>query len=107
MGKLRALTKSFLFRRPLSWGEPAGLGELSGCGTPSRLASWGTVTCVVLLSATTACATVRPEQRALLADPTMQHEGDTLDAEARQHVLENREGAFGGGSVRGGGCGCN
>ncbi len=54
-----------------------------------------------------ACASVRPEQRAILADPTMQHDDEGLDAEARQHVLENREGAFGGGSVRGGGCGCN
>jgi hypothetical protein len=54
-----------------------------------------------------ACAAVRPEQRAILADPTMRHEDEGLEAEARQHVLENREGAFGGGSVQGGGCGCN
>lgn len=109
MGKLRGLTKpSFLRWRSLSAGKPVDSGALSGCGKQSRLASWGAVTCIVLLCAgATACATVRPEQRALLADPTMQHEDDTLDAEARQHVLENREGAFGGGSVRGGGCGCN
>lgn len=62
---------------------------------------------VVLMLAPSACATVRPEQRAILADPTMRHEDEELEAEARQHVLENREGAFGGGSVRGGGCGCN
>jgi hypothetical protein len=24
-----------------------------------------------------------------------------------QHVLDNREGSFGGGAVQGGGCGCN
>ncbi len=32
---------------------------------------------------------------------------DPLEAEAREHVFDNREGAFGGGSVQGGGCGCN
>jgi hypothetical protein len=54
-----------------------------------------------------ACATVRPEQRAVLADPVMQFEDEASERSARQHVLENREGSFGGGSVRGGGCGCN
>lgn len=54
-----------------------------------------------------ACATVRPEQRAMLADPVMQFESEPGEQAARQHVLENREGSFGGGSVRGGGCGCN
>lgn len=53
------------------------------------------------------CAGVRPEQRAILADPTMVHDEDPLEAEARQHVFDNREGSFGGSSVRGGGCGCN
>jgi hypothetical protein len=53
------------------------------------------------------CATVRPEQRALLADPVMQFESEPQESAARQHVLDNREGSFGGGSVQGGGCGCN
>ncbi|HKY37171.1 MAG TPA: DUF4266 domain-containing protein [Polyangiaceae bacterium] len=53
------------------------------------------------------CVTVRPEQRAVLADPTMQFENDPGDGAAREHVLENREGSSGGRSVRGGGCGCN
>jgi hypothetical protein len=52
------------------------------------------------------CVTVRPEQRAILADPTMRFDRGRED-HARQHVLENREGAYGGGSVQGGGCGCN
>jgi hypothetical protein len=56
---------------------------------------------------TTGCATVRPEQRAVLADPTMRFEGEPGEKAATEHVLENREGSFGGGSVRGGGCGCN
>lgn len=53
------------------------------------------------------CATVRPEQRAALADPSMQFEAEGGEDEALQHALENREGAWGGGSVKGGGCGCN
>ena len=53
------------------------------------------------------CATVRPEQRAVLADPVMQFEGEAGEDEAVQHALENREGSYGGGSVQGGGCGCN
>jgi hypothetical protein len=53
------------------------------------------------------CATVRPEQRAVLADPIMQFQGDSREAAQRQHVIDNREGSFGGTSVKGGGCGCN
>jgi hypothetical protein len=53
------------------------------------------------------CATVRPEQRAVLADPVMQFESEPGEEAARQHVLENREGALGGTSIKGGGCGCN
>ena len=53
------------------------------------------------------CVTVRPEQRAVMADPTMQFDSDPGDGAARDHVLENREGSSGGTSVKGGGCGCN
>ena len=53
------------------------------------------------------CATVRPEQRAILADPTMQFDAKSADQAALDHALDNREGSTGGGSVRGGGCGCN
>lgn len=53
------------------------------------------------------CVTVRPEQRAVMADPTMQFDSDVGDDAAREHVLENREGSSGGRSVKGGGCGCN
>ena len=50
---------------------------------------------------------VRPEQRAILADPIMQFDGESSEAAGRQHVLENREAAIGSGSIKGGGCGCN
>lgn len=61
----------------------------------------------VVVSLAAGCVTVRPEQRAILADPVMQFQGDPREAAQRQHVLENREGSFGGSSVQGGGCGCN
>lgn len=54
-----------------------------------------------------ACASVRPEQRAVLADPIMQFEGKASESAGREHVLENREAAIGSGSIKGGGCGCN
>jgi hypothetical protein len=53
------------------------------------------------------CATVRPEQRAILADPVMRFQREPGEEEATQHALENREGSYGGGTVQGGGCGCN
>ena len=62
---------------------------------------------VLILLASSGCATVRPEQRAILADPTMQFDAKSADQAALDHALDNREGSTGGGSVRGGGCGCN
>lgn len=64
------------------------------------------VACLVSVAAA-GCATVRPEQRAVLADPTMRFDGEPGEKGALEHVHENREASFGGGSVRGGGCGCN
>ena len=61
---------------------------------------------IVVLGTLGGCVTVRPEQRAILADPTRRFDRGRED-HARQHALENREGAYGGGSVQGGGCGCN
>jgi hypothetical protein len=60
-----------------------------------------------IASVAAGCVTVRPEQRAVLADPIMQFHGDAREAAQKQHVIENREGSFGGASVKGGGCGCN
>ena len=62
---------------------------------------------VILAGLGSACATVRPEQRAVLADPTMRFEGEPGEKASTEHVLENREASYGGSSVRGGGCGCN
>jgi hypothetical protein len=53
------------------------------------------------------CATVAPEQRAILADPTMQFDAEGKHEGPLRHALENREGSMGGTGVQGGGCGCN
>lgn len=54
-----------------------------------------------------ACTTVKPAQRAILADPIMQFEGDPQASAQYRHAIDNREGSYGGGGVSGGGCGCN
>ena len=44
---------------------------------------------------------------AILADPTMQFNGEAKHDAALRHAIENREGSMGGTGVSGGGCGCN
>jgi hypothetical protein len=66
-------------------------------------AAW--VACVLVAS--TGCATVSPQQRAILADPTMQFDAEARHDAALHHAVENREGSMGGTGVSGGGCGCN
>jgi hypothetical protein len=58
-----------------------------------------------LLSAS--CATLAPQQRAILADPTMQFDSESKHEAPLRHALDNREGSMGGTGVSGGGCGCN
>jgi hypothetical protein len=53
------------------------------------------------------CATVKPQDRAVLADPIMQFEADAKAQAQLRHAIENREGSYGGAGVSGGGCGCN
>jgi hypothetical protein len=60
-----------------------------------------------LFSVLSGCATVAPQQRAILADPTMQFNGEAKHDAALRHAIENREGSMGGTGVSGGGCGCN
>lgn len=68
---------------------------------------WVSWAALMVLASASGCVTVRPEQRAILADPKMRFQGDPRTAAEMDHVVENREGSFGGGSVQGGGCGCN
>ena len=62
---------------------------------------------VPLFVATAGCVTVKPQQRAVLADPIMQFVGDPQASAQLRHAIDNREGSYGGGGVAGGGCGCN
>jgi hypothetical protein len=54
---------------------------------------------------TTACATVKPWQRGMLADSCMVFDADSATA-YMTHWQEAREGSMGGFGVQGGGCGC-
>lgn len=53
------------------------------------------------------CSTLAPQQRAILADPTMQFGAEARHDAALHHAIDNREGSMGGTGVAGGGCGCN
>ncbi|HEY8091889.1 MAG TPA: DUF4266 domain-containing protein [Polyangiaceae bacterium] len=59
-----------------------------------------------LLSATWGCAHVAPYERGNLAHPTMSAE-DPFTTPLANHVQDVSEGATGGLSGGGGGCGCN
>lgn len=76
-------------------------------GSSRTIRSWLALLVLGWAGTVAGCATVRPEQRAVLADPVMQFNSEAREREALDHVLENREGSYGGGSVKGGGCGCN
>lgn len=56
------------------------------------------------------CATFdppKPWEKGDLARPSMRFDADPLAARATAHVYQSKEGAAGGGTVGGGGCGCN
>jgi hypothetical protein len=55
----------------------------------------------------TGCVTVKPQEHATLADPTMVFDDDAHAKAQMDHALDNREAAYGGNGVSGGGCGCN
>lgn len=50
---------------------------------------------------------IKAWQRAYLADPIMNLDGDRLTRLLREHVHSSKEGAAGDGGAAGGGCGCN
>jgi hypothetical protein len=62
---------------------------------------------LLVLASLCGCATVAPEQRAILADPSMQFESEAKHEAPLRHAIDNREGSMGGTGVQGGGCGCN
>ena len=63
--------------------------------------------CAVALAG---CATFdppKPWEKGDLARPSMRFDSDPLAARGTQHIYQSREGAAVGGTVGGGGCGCN
>ncbi len=69
--------------------------------TPARLLI------VVAIFLATGCATTKPWERELLAQPEMAPDEDADSASLRDHYRSTREGAVGGLGGGGGGCGCN
>ena len=59
---------------------------------------------VLILSA---CTTVQPWEKNLLAKPSMQLVPDKLDNALDEHIYFSKEASLGGQGVGGGGCGCN
>ena len=56
------------------------------------------------------CATLdppKPWEKGDLARPSMRFDADPLAVRAAAHVYQSKEGAAAGGTVGGGGCGCN
>jgi Domain of unknown function (DUF4266) len=52
------------------------------------------------------CAFVPQKDREFLSDPIMQRHDDVLESGLESHDMPRREGAVGGSSGSGGGCGC-
>ncbi len=85
---------------------PAGRSQLSG---PRRRGGWVAhlVVAVVAVSGLVGCVRVAPYERGWLARRNMQIGGNGDLGFGEEHGQAYREGSTGGGSVRGGGCGCN
>jgi len=52
------------------------------------------------------CASVKPWQKANMADPIMIFDENPIDAGIKEHYLDYREGSVGGTGAQSGGCGC-
>ncbi|MEO8187752.1 MAG: DUF4266 domain-containing protein [Burkholderiaceae bacterium] len=68
------------------------------------------ITCTGVVAASIVlmgCETVQPWQKGNLAKPDMAFDSDPLQTRFEEHTYFSKEGASGGTSVGGGGCGCN
>ena len=68
------------------------------------------VVAALFVAGITGCATLdlpKPWEKGDLARPSMRFDADPLAARATAHVYQSKEGAAAGGTVGGGGCGCN
>ena len=62
---------------------------------------------IVSLLLLSACSTVQPWEKDLLAKPSMALVPDEMENYLDEHIYFSKEGATGGQGVGGGGCGCN
>ena len=67
----------------------------------------GRLLVTLVLLAAAGCTTTKPYQRELLAKPAMVVERDPERQALEAHVITIQEGAVGGTTGGGGGCGCN
>ena len=74
------------------------------------------LSCLVMAISLSGCATlsdvftikeVKPWERGILAREDMQLVTDSIELSVDEHVYFSKEASTGGGSVQGGGCGCN
>jgi hypothetical protein len=61
----------------------------------------------LLIAASTGCAELKPWERGILAEPSMQLVPDKMEGYVDDHTYFSKEAATGGKGVGGGGCGCN
>jgi len=69
-----------------------------------KVVAWACVAAAAL--ACSGCAMVHQKDREWLSDPVMQRAPDALESGAEGEDFPRREGATGGSSGAGGGCGC-
>ena len=76
-------------------------------GHSSRSIERLAVACAIVALAGCAFAPPKPWEKGDLARPSMRSDADPLQRKLTQHIYQSREGAAGGDTVGGGGCGCN
>ncbi len=62
---------------------------------------------ILSISFLSACSTVQPWEKDILAKPSMALVPDELELFLDEHIYFSKEAATGGQGVGGGGCGCN
>ena len=62
---------------------------------------------ILAVSTLSACATIKPWERDLLAKPQMALDSDPLQTAFDEHIYFSKEASSGGRGFGGGGCGCN
>lgn len=70
------------------------------------LAALASVAAAAAAASLAGCAFVHQKDREFLSDPIMQRQEDPLESGLEGHDMPRREGATGGSSGSGGGCGC-